>query len=392
MQPLLIWLLLAGLLIFAPLGRPLGCEADVAEPCLVAEDAQPLGDRIPLILIHGWIGECSGGKQGWESVIAGIEREFSTFKIYRFIYPSRRLSLEQAGRALAEAIAARAELQGRRLLLIGHSRGGLVARTWMELYGGGERTIRLITLATPHHGSPLASLLAIAEWGMGSGVRADLKRILGLGRYSDPLLVGVKLLVPLGYRLIYGVDPASFLDMRWDDYDGLVQEDYARCSDRVKEALDNLFLRKLNSITRWDHKIIAYYGYLDLNAPDPPRDGDLQRRFYRWSGELERALPGDFGRNDGLIPLRSASFAGHDVQRRGPFPSMSHIDIRDHPQVLQHLMEDLEMVAQDERLRHRARPSGIRLKAASLRACSLGAGRPARSPPAPGGCDGGSPL
>ena len=375
MQPILIWLLLAGFLISAPLGRPLGCEADVAKPYLVAEDAQPLGDRVPLILIHGWIGECSGGKQGWENVIARIEREggFTLFKVYRFIYPSRRLSLEQAGEVLAKTIAARPELNGRRLLLVGHSRGGLVARTWMELYGGGEQTIRLITLATPHHGSPLASLLALVDGDLKETVREDLKRIFNLDRYSDPLLAGVKLLVSIGYRLIYRIDPASFLDMRWDDYDGLIQQDYARYSDRVKEALDNLFLRKLNSITRWDRKIIAYYGYLDpnVNVRDPRWNKGLQRAFYRWSGELERALPGDFRWNDGLIPIQSASFAGHEVTRRGPFPSMTHVDIRDHPQVLQRLLKDLEMIAQKERLRDRVRPTE-----AAVRACDPLPGEP----------------
>jgi pimeloyl-ACP methyl ester carboxylesterase len=374
MQPVLIWLLLAGFLISTPLGRPPGCEADVARPYLVAENSQPLGDRIPLILIHGWIAECSGGKQGWESVIARLEREGDSalFKVYRFIYPSRRLSLEQAGKALAEAIAARAELRDRRLLLIGHSRGGLVARAYMELYGGGERTVKLITLATPHHGSPLASLLAIVDGGLKERVREDLKRILNLGHYSDPLLLGAKLLVSLGYRLFYGVDPASFLDMRWDDYDGVVQEDYATYSERVREALDNLFLRRLNSSTRWDRKIIAYYGYLSSTTRAPDWR-DPQRAFYQLSAELERALPGDFGWNDGLIPIQSASFAGHRVERRGPFPSMSHTDIRDHPQVLRRLMEDLKGIAQEERLRGRATPAE-----AAVRACSLMLGEPLR--------------
>jgi len=371
MQPVLIWLLLAGFLISTPLGRPPGCEADVAKPYLVAEDSQPLGDRIPLILIHGWIGECSGGKQGWESVIATIKHKggFAHFKVYRFIYPSRRLSLEEAGKALEKAIAVQAELRDRRLLLVGHSRGGLVARTYMEFDRGGKRIIKLITLTTPHHGSPLASLLVIVDGGLKGRVRDDLKRILGLGRGSDLLLSGAKLLASLGYRLFFGIDDRSFLDMRWDDYDGVIQEDYAGYSGRVKEALDNLFLQKLNSSTRFDHKIIAYYGYLSpTGAPDWR---DPQRAFYRLSGELERALPGDFRLSDGLIPVQSASFAGHDIARRGPFSSMTHTDIRDHPQVLRQLMEDLKGIAREERLRGRASP-----QEAAVRACGLLLGEP----------------
>gem|GEM_PF-4293049 len=376
MQLILIWLLLMGFLTTSGLtpAEPPGCEVDIAKPYLVAEDNQPLGDRIPLILIHGWLGECSGGEQGWENVIATIKhRGFALFKVYRFIYPSRRLSLEQAGRALKGAIAARPELDGRRLLLIGHSRGGLVARTYMEFDGGGERTIKLITLATPHHGSPLASLLALVDGQLGNGrVREDLKRIFGLSRYSDLLLVGAKLTVSFGYRLIYGIAPQSFLDMRWDDYDGLVQQDYARYSARVKEELDNLFLQKLNSIPRFDHKIIAYYGYLSPTARALGW-GDPQRVFYRLSGELERTLPGDFCWNDGLIPIQSASFAGHKVTRRGPFSSMNHVDIRDHPQVLRRLMKDLRGIAQEEGLRGRDSP-----QEAAVRACGLLGGEPLR--------------
>jgi len=372
MQPILIWLLLAGFLVSAPLGRPPGCATDVAVPYLAAEDHQPLGDRIPLILIHGWIGECSGGKQGWESVIARIKQEggFDLFKVYRFIYPSRILSLEQAARALAEAIAARAELHSRRLVLIGHSRGGLVARTWMEFYGGGERMIKLITLATPHHGSPLASLLAIVEGDLKGRVREDLKRIFNLDRYPDLLLFGAKLFLSLGYQLFYGIVPASFLDMRWDDYDGIVQKDYATYSEQIKAALDNLFLRKLNASTRFDRKIIAYYGYLSPAARDPGGQ-DPQRAFYRLSAELAGILPGNFRWNDGLIPIQSASFAGHDVERRGPFPSMSHVDIRDHPQVLRQLMDDLKRILREERLQGRLRP-----EEAAVLACSSAFGEP----------------
>lgn len=197
-------------------------------------------------------------------------------------------------------------------------------------------------------------------------MKDDLKRIFNLGRHSDLLLSGAKLLASLGYQLFFGINDRSFLDMRWDDYDGLVQEDYAGYSARVREALDNLFLQRLNSITRWDHKIIAYYGYLSSRAPERQ---DPRRALYQWSGELERALPGDFRWNDGLIPIQSASFAGHEVERRGPFPSMSHIDIRDHPQVLRQLMEDLKEIVREERLRGRTNP-----KEAAASTCGLTAG------------------
>lgn len=46
-------------------------------------------------------------------------------------------------------------------ILIGHSRGGLVARTWMQnVDGAAAQVITALTLATPHHGSSLA----VPDW------------------------------------------------------------------------------------------------------------------------------------------------------------------------------------------------------------------------------------
>ncbi len=355
MAQALFWLLLAIILngSFNPTlvpESPLACPTDVAQPYLTAEDDAPLGDRVPVILIHGWIAECGGPKQGWEFFLEYLQRRglFKEFKFYRFIYPSRRLNLKDAGRALAAAIAARPELQGKQLILIGHSRGGLVARAYLELFGGHDHVFKLITLATPHHGTPLASLLALLDGDLGDAtVRAGLKRMLHLGRYTDLLLIGAKLVIDLGYQLLFGIVPRSFHDMRWDDYDQITQRDYAHYPDRIKATLDNEFLRKLNEITEWDDRIIAYAGYL----PPEPRwdrglgwDGNLQRTAYRFSAALEGLLPGDFGWSDGLVPLRSATFAGHRVARRGPFPSMCHTDLRDNPEVLRQIVRDLQAI------------------------------------------------
>lgn len=41
----------------------------------------------------------------------------------------------------------------RRLNLVGFSMGGLICRVYIQLFGGAERTDRLITVATPHQGT-----------------------------------------------------------------------------------------------------------------------------------------------------------------------------------------------------------------------------------------------
>lgn len=62
---------------------------------------------------------------------------------------------------LAEAIATKLEgicdrygLEG--FHIIGHSKGGLIAREYVQHFGGDRRVRSLVTLGTPHHGTPLA--------------------------------------------------------------------------------------------------------------------------------------------------------------------------------------------------------------------------------------------
>lgn len=53
------------------------------------------------------------------------------------------------------------------LHIVGHSKGGLVARRYVQHVGGDKRVKSLITLGTPHHGTPTA-LLAVGLMGMGT--------------------------------------------------------------------------------------------------------------------------------------------------------------------------------------------------------------------------------
>lgn len=48
---------------------------------------------------------------------------------------------------------------GARIDVVGHSLGGLIARYWAQELGGARRLDRLVTLATPHHGTTNARLL-----------------------------------------------------------------------------------------------------------------------------------------------------------------------------------------------------------------------------------------
>jgi len=64
-----------------------------------------------------------------------------------------------------EGICSRYGLE--RFHIIGHSKGGLIARHYVQHHGGDRRAKSLITLGTPHHGTPTA---AIGVWLMGGGL------------------------------------------------------------------------------------------------------------------------------------------------------------------------------------------------------------------------------
>ncbi|MFZ5475519.1 MAG: esterase/lipase family protein [Myxococcota bacterium] len=82
-----------------------------------------------------------------------------------------RFNTRRAGQ-LAELIAGKIERICARTGLesfhvVGHSKGGLIAREYIQHHGGDRRTKSLITLGTPHHGTPTA---ALGVWLMGAGV------------------------------------------------------------------------------------------------------------------------------------------------------------------------------------------------------------------------------
>jgi pimeloyl-ACP methyl ester carboxylesterase len=64
-----------------------------------------------------------------------------------------------------ERICARTGLES--FHVVGHSKGGLIAREYVQHFGGDRRVKSLMTLGTPHHGTPTA---ALGVWLMGAGL------------------------------------------------------------------------------------------------------------------------------------------------------------------------------------------------------------------------------
>lgn len=115
-----------------------------------------------VVLIHGlWL-------SGWSlaKLARGLER--CGFDTRRFCYPSMRADLRQNAEHLDAYLRA---IEAPAVHLVGHSLGGVLIRALFH-YHPAQRPGRIVTVASPHHGSRAARRLA--RWGWG-------RRLLGRG-------------------------------------------------------------------------------------------------------------------------------------------------------------------------------------------------------------------
>jgi pimeloyl-ACP methyl ester carboxylesterase len=175
------------------------------------------------------------------------------------------------------------------LALLGHSMGGMVARSACRV--GDERghawrthLRTLITLGSPHHGAPLER---------GGNL---LERAIGISRYSAPL-------ARLGR-----IRSAGITDLRY----GNVLDEHWQGRDRFAPTRDD-------------------------RTPVPLPAGV---RCYALAGTLSPTLAGDL-RGDGLVPVASA-LGDHPIaalslafpaDRRAIVPATGHMDLLDAPEV-----------------------------------------------------------
>ena len=134
-----------------------GVTVDAAQPALVV----PGATRRIMIAIHGLcLNEQHWGRTG-DDWLAQVARQRGQTLLFLRYNTGR--SIDSNGRSLAallETLVAHWPVPLEQLTLVGHSMGGLVARSAIH-HGGRERhgwrsSLRqLFTLGTPHHGAPL---------------------------------------------------------------------------------------------------------------------------------------------------------------------------------------------------------------------------------------------
>jgi len=120
---------------------------------------RPLPGSVPVLLVHGYM--CNRGMWWWtRRKLRAMGLTVATINL-----EPPRGSID----AFAEQLHARietlcADTKAAQIALVGHSMGGLVARAYLRAHGP-ARIARLVTMASPHHGTWLAN------YGLGKNAR-----------------------------------------------------------------------------------------------------------------------------------------------------------------------------------------------------------------------------
>ena len=274
----------------------------------LALDAQALKARLPqagprlLLLLHGLcMNDLQWQREGHDHG-AALARECGYTAVYLRYNSGLHVSIN--GHALAqniESLLAAWPVPLERVVLLGHSMGGLLARSAMH-YGAqaGQRwTARiddLVCLGTPHHGAPLER----------AGNWVDL--LLGATSYAAPF-------ARLGKLRSAGITDLRHGNLTDDDWVG--RDRFARHADR----------RQL------------------VPLPEATRCYAMAASIGEKTGDLKDRLLGD-----GLVPLDSALGRHKNPEHTLDFPEhrqwvgygMNHLDLLNRPEVFAQLREWLQ--------------------------------------------------
>jgi triacylglycerol esterase/lipase EstA (alpha/beta hydrolase family) len=190
---------------------------------------------------------------------------------------------------------------------MGHSMGGLISRSMMKHYkfnngnyAGqycGERVLNLITIGTPHHGSPLAN-------GPARDAHVAPARLAVLQFFENTILANVK------------YNEVNRADIRWDNYDNLL--DYNTYANESNIWLLNV----MNGNTLYDNKIIIYTANYTYTTPLPPYTTNQVFDIGGMILTLDFSLP-----NDGIVPVKSSDFDLHTPQKKYLYNNYNHMQI-----------------------------------------------------------------
>ena len=342
-----------------------------------------------VILVHEWKAERAGAFEdaacaGWSKFLnhlltPDVEHLYS---FYIFFHDTTKpVGFDGSGNAaeLGRAIDTSSIPKTSPIGLIGHSRGGLVARAFLNMYQDGsygERVFAVLTLGTPHRGSPLG----VPDWALWSlreyrhDELQDCLLNLFYNNTTDPTIVCVyhpaKIPVPITASPQFNIFERGALDLAWDNADGpsrgipyalnftiKSQQPIAVGNVHTLSVLDGNVsgatmpvdepdqdvhrsresgsLADLNARERFRSRIIPYAGYLSdlthnvvsvgkaISSTVAAADSEAIR--LRFTAQLLAAIDskdstlGMFWASDGAVPVQSALFLAESAMSELPY-------------------------------------------------------------------------
>lgn len=139
---------------------------EVVPASALPPDPERLGPPYPVVLVHGFSGWSEVGPLGYFFEVLDDLAARGEHEVYAPGLPPYNSS-EQRAVALAHFIDQVLDETGRKKVhLIAHSQGGIDSRLLVSGMGYAPRVATLTTIATPHHGTPLADMAVAAPDGM----------------------------------------------------------------------------------------------------------------------------------------------------------------------------------------------------------------------------------
>jgi|GEM_PF-4259956 len=304
------------------------------------------GDATPLILIHGFF----GSRETWaalENMLKGKPTELLDdgklrVRPYTFEYSTLQgLFQDRSIESLAEDLKTQLASNGidGPIIILAHSMGGLVARSFMQDtftdgLQSGEQILRLITLATPHRGTPL-TLIRDAYNAVKFYYGGALDRVLSAlhDLYSDNFIdnLGWDCNDVNPFWPIIGNEQCSF-NLGLAGVFPVRENEWLRCLNQIECGDASRLTRKM-----YLDRIIAYGG-----ANKTFKDVEGAMDFMQFLGE--KGMYVRFELNDGIVPLESALFLGKDLGISSGLPTRegdNHVEIHDDDTMLQDLVKDI---------------------------------------------------
>lgn len=278
----------------------------VADARLIEDprDGAPLGERRPLILVHGKDNHDLNEDYHHDAKLKpflGLRgspeyaRLRTLYKPYFFQYPSYRSAAEN-GRELVRLARQAFGTQRERIAILAHSMGGLVSRRALATDGFADEVSQVITTSSPHHGA-IASSLIFANGRISEKLGAFATLLLRFGKSGEP-------------------DTPGLRSVAWDNFDGGISaQDVALCAPLV-----NAELAAFNASFTHSGKLVTMMGDV-RNLLWSHGIAGVKDEAYR---KVQGAWGEKYANADPMVAHVSGIFEGASVKARVVFDNFNH--------------------------------------------------------------------